>query len=261
MVRRRQVTRSQVRLDKPQEAEDASDRESLLRRVNWSKLLALLLLLVNAWFMYQFLSSSRFWVREVSVKGGERVSGNDVKDVVDVLDRSIFLVKTSELENHIREQFGCVRDSSVRCELPCRVVIALEEREDILVWASEGNHWWVDKDGNILGPTADARDRIVIRDAQGWRSSPTEHLVGVPCGLAWDMAEEVPAARSFDYVPNLGLVLHVTEHRWPVYLGYEGEAAFKVAVMRKLVQSFLENDIQVEYIDLRNERRPSYGKL
>ncbi len=261
MARKRQVTRSQTRLDGPREAESVSRAGYLLRWVNWSKLLALLLFLANTWFMYQFLTSPRFRVREVQVEGGELVSEDEVKDVEGVLDSSIFRVRASELEKRIEEQFGCVVDASVHCELPCRVVITLEEHQGILVWASEENRWWVDKDGNVLGPTTDPQDRIVIRDVQVCMPSPGEDLVGIPCSLAWDVAEEVPAVRSYDYVPDVGLVLHVTDHRWPVYLGYEGDAAFKVAVMRELVQRLLENGTEVEYIDLRNERRPSYGKL
>lgn len=261
MVRRRRVTRSQARLDGAEGAEDASRSKFFLRRANWAKVLALLLLLVNAWFMYQFLSSPRFWVREVHVEGGEVVSGDDVRDVADVLDESIFNIRVSELKDRIEERFGCIKDASVHCELPCRVVITLEERQDILVWSSEEKRWWVDKDGNVLGPTDDAREHIVVRDVRAWRPSPQDHLAGVPLDLAWDVTEVVPAARSYDYVPNVGLVLYVTDHRWPVYLGYQGDAAFKVAVMRKLVQRLLENDTEVEYIDLRNERRPSYGKL
>ncbi|MFP3896301.1 MAG: cell division protein FtsQ/DivIB [Anaerolineales bacterium] len=258
---RRQGTRSQARLDRPQKEEGVSDHGSILRRINWSKLLALLLLLANALFMYQFLTSSRFWVREVEVKGGELVSGDEVKDVLGAPDRSIFRVNAWKLENRIQRRFGCVKNSSVHCKLPCTMIVTLEERQDVLVWVSEENHWWVDKDGNVLGPTTDPQDRVVIRDVQGYTPSPGEHLVGVPFDLAWDVAGAVPAVKSYDYVPNVGLVLHVTDHRWPVYLGYEGDAAFKVAVMRKLVQRLLEKGMQVEYIDLRNERRPSYGEL
>lgn len=262
MARRRRVTRSQERLDKSEKvAKDTSRGRSILRWMNWSKLLALLLLLVNAWFMYQFFTSSRFWVREVSVKGTDLVSEDEVKDVTDVLDKSIFHVRASALEHRIEERFGCVENVSVRCRLPCSVMITLEERQDILVWASGESYWWVDREGNVLGPTADAQDRIVVHDVEVWRPSPEEHLEGVPLDLAWDVTKVVPAARSYDYVPNVGLVLYVTDHRWPVYLGYEGDAALKVAVMRKLVQRFLENGTQVEYIDVRNERRPSYERL
>jgi len=260
MVGGRRATRSQTRLGEAKKSEPVPERKSPLRWANWSKALALLLVVVNVWLMYRFFLSSRFWVREVAVKGQDLVSADDVKNVAHVLDRSIFRVRASELEDCISEQFGCVEASSVRCELPCRVVITLKERQDVLVWVSGGKQWWVDRDGNVLGPTTDPKDRIVIRDIQAEAPAPKGCLVGVPWALAWDMAEALPAARSYDYLPNVGLVLRVTAHDWPIYLGYGGDAELKVTVMRELVQEFLEDGTRVEYIDVRNERRPSYGK-
>jgi cell division septal protein FtsQ len=224
-------------------------------------MLAVLLLLVNAWLIYRFLSSPRFWVRELVVKGGGLVSKEEVRGVANVLNRSIFSVQASALEDRVDEQFGCIEDVSVHCELPSRVVFTLREREDMLVWKSGERAWWVDKEGNILGPTADPGDCLVVLDVEAWAPAPREHLIDVPWALAWDVAEALPAARSYEYVPHLGLVLRVTENNWPVYLGYGGDAEFKIAVMRELVQEFLEKGAPIKYIDVRNAWRPSYGKL
>ncbi|MEA3408337.1 MAG: FtsQ-type POTRA domain-containing protein [Chloroflexota bacterium] len=261
MVGKRRASRSRARLDGTGEAASVSGGGSLLHRVNWSKALALVLLLVNVWFMYRFLASSRFCVQEVIVKGQERVSGEEVENVANVLGRNAFHIQTSKLERRIEEQFGCVKQSSVHCKLPSKVVITLEERQDILVWASGERYWWVDKDGNVLGPAADPSDCVVVRDVRGWAPAPQGRLIDVPWALVWDVVEALPAARSYEYVPNIGLVLRVTDHSWPVYLGYDGDAELKVMVMRELVQGFLEEDMQIEYIDVRNGRRPSYGKL
>ena len=261
MARSRQATRSRTRLGEAEGTQAVSSEGARRRRVNWSKMLAVLLLLVNTWLIYRFLSSSRFWVQEVVVKGGDLVSKEEAKGVANVLDKSIFTVQASALEDRVGGHFGCIEDVSVHCELPCRVVITLQERQDMLVWKSGERCWWVDKEGNILGPTADPGDCLVIRDVQAWAPAPKEHLIDVPWALAWGVADALPAARSYEYVPHVGLVLRVTENSWPVYLGYGGDAEFKVAVMRELVQEFLEKGAPIKYIDVRNARRPSYGRL
>jgi len=53
-------------------------------------------------------------------------------------------------------------------------------------------------------------------------------------------------------------VAYVTAEGWPVYLGHEGDAAAKVAIMRALVDELVRRNVSVAYIDLRNEVRPTY---
>ena len=55
----------------------------------------------------------------------------------------------------------------------------------------------------------------------------------------------------------LAVASFVTTERWPVYLGSDGNAAYKITVLRELTAVLTRNGSQVVYIDLKNERRPA----
>jgi cell division septal protein FtsQ len=54
--------------------------------------------------------------------------------------------------------------------------------------------------------------------------------------------------------------VYATTDQWLVYLGHEGDAARKVAIMISLVQQLEGSRQRVAYIDLRNEHRPVYKR-
>jgi len=70
----------------------------------------------------------------------------------------------------------------------------------------------------------------------------------------------MPAIRMFDYSVEKGLIVYVTPSQWPVYLGDTGDGREKLAIMSALAQQLVETNASVEYIDLRNERRPVFKR-
>jgi len=99
---------------------------------------------------------------------------------------------------------------------------------------------------------------VIIHDIQAFAARPGGYIAGVPWRLALEMADALPAIREYDYTSEMGLTLYVTPYQWPVYLGHEGNARTKVALMQALAQQLLDKQVAVGYIDLRNEGRPTY---
>jgi len=186
------------------------------------------------------------------------VRREDVLGTADVEGDSIFQIRTREIERRLMERSGLIEAATVRCRLPNEVSVALVEREAALVWESGGQHWWIDVDGRVLGPTDAPGTMPVLHDIHGFASDPSEHIPGVPWGLARDLWAELPAIQSFDYTSEQGLVLYVTANEWPIYLGHQGDARLKVALLWALVEKLTAMEVSVEYIDLRNEARPTY---
>ena len=58
------------------------------------------------------------------------------------------------------------------------------------------------------------------------------------------------------------MTIYVTwaKGNWPVYLGHSGDMATKVAVVQALVNTLTQQGVDVEYIDLRNDARPTFKK-
>ena len=236
---------------------DGAARRALL----WVRMPAGILLVGSIWVLISLFTNARFRVTDVAIEGARLVRRQDVLQVADVTGDSIFRVRAGEIERRLEAGSGLIEDATVRCSLPNQVLIALVEREATLIWESGGRYWWIGADGTVLGPTTGAGTMPVLHDIRGYSPEPDGHIAGVPWALAHDLWEALPAIEAFDYTSEHGLVLYVTTHEWPVFLGHQGDARLKVALLWTLVERLTTSGINVEYIDLRNEARPTFKAL
>ncbi|MHB0856692.1 MAG: cell division protein FtsQ/DivIB [Anaerolineae bacterium] len=229
-------------------------------RVSASKLLAGLLVAGSIWFLVTLFVDERFRVQAVDVSGASLVRTSDVLELVDVVNASVFSVQGLKYERLLLSAFGCIERVEIECRLPNRVTIALTEHEAAAVWESTGGRWWVAPDGRVLGAAHHTEDLVIVRDGKRYAQVPGDYIVGVPWRLARDLHVALPEIKAFEFAPERGLILYVTPKEWPVYLGSEGDAPTKVALMRALVDKLVASNTDVAYIDLTNERRPTYEK-
>jgi cell division septal protein FtsQ len=231
------------------------------RRINWAKLPAILLLVGSMWVLYSLFSDARFRVTEVQIGGTRLLRRSDVERVVNVVNTSIFHVGTRRLEARLEREFGCIGHAAVTCRLPNRVSVTIAEQEVNLVWESGGRFWWVGNDGQVLGAADGPGDLLVVHDLGGYAPEPQGRIAGVPWTHALELRQAWPAMKSFDYTREKGLIVYcATPSQWPVYLGFQGSAAEKVAILKSLIEMLSAKGADVEYIDLRNERRPTFKK-
>jgi cell division septal protein FtsQ len=237
-------------------------------RFDVSKLFSVLLLFGTIYILYLFLDSSRFQVHHVHIQGTRLLDKAEIEAAIDIKGASIFAIRTDELVRSLDQHFAGLARVSASCQLPNQVTITVREEQAVVAWESGGQTWWVDADGTVLGKarTTDASpgsqdpqlaDLLVIRDVTGIAPQPQELLVEVPWRLALELRQVLPAITRFDYTRETGLVLYVTDGRWPVYLGHEGVAATKIAILESLVARLDREGLSVEHIDLRDEKAPT----
>ncbi len=226
--------------------------------VGWAKAPAWVLLAGSVWVLMSLFTNARFRVAEVAIEGARLVRREDVLRAASVVGRSIFDIRARQIERSLVEGSGLIEEAVVRCRLPNQVSIALVEREAALIWESGGRYWWIDDEGAVLGATDGPGTMPVLHDIGGFALDPGGHIPGVPWGLAHELWAALPAIQAFDYTREQGLVLYVTSGEWPVYLGHQGDARLKVALLWTLVEELTAMGVDVEYIDLRNEERPTY---
>jgi len=226
----------------------------------WAKVPALFILAASVWLLAVMHGAPRFGVSEVVVEGAYLIDANYIRVAAGVQGTNIFRVRPYDVDRRLRDAFGCIDEVDVTCKLPGSVSIKVRERAAVMIWQSGGRYWWIGSDGNILGTTEVVGNLPIIHDVAGSMVEPTDYLVGIPWRLAQEMVNALPSATSYDYVNGLGLVIYVTDAKWPVYLGYEGSAESKVAILQALVSHLAEQAVDVEYIDLRNEHSPMYKK-
>lgn len=230
------------------------------RRINWAKLPSLALLVGSLWLIYTLFGGHRFRVSRVTIGGTSLVERGEVRRLVNADGANIFRIDAKGVAARLKEEFGCIERAVVRCRLPNEVTVSVTEREALLVWESGGRYWWLDVQGNVLGATDGPGELVVIHDLGQVAPEPEGYVVGCPWELAHEMMDALPAARDYDFTRQQGLIVYVTANRWPVYLGHKGHGPTKIAILRSLVDSVTRKGIDVEYIDLRNERRPTYKK-
>jgi hypothetical protein len=143
--------------DKRREAEkrrDSSQARPGVRRVLlWSlrsgKLLALIVLAVAGWLLYDALTSPGYVVRAVTAEGVTALSNDDVQALADVTGQSIWLVRDDEIEARIR-QSPYVERVRARVVLPDTVVVQVTERRPEVRWTHHGTTYAVTWDGLVL---------------------------------------------------------------------------------------------------------------
>ena len=200
----------------------------------WShKIGAALLMLVSVWMLRLLLVDARFAVREITVVSSEHVDAATVQEQVHPRfiggNPSLFLINSQEVAERVAACAGNIGTVTVHCHLPGRVEVTLGERDDVLLWESNGRYWWVDLNGAVLGaveqvPAAQegAEPLTVIHDVDGWAPHPEGYIAGVPWEMLRELALALPAAHEYEYARGLGLVVRVTGDHWPVYLGHDG---------------------------------------
>ncbi|MHB1354913.1 MAG: cell division protein FtsQ/DivIB [Anaerolineae bacterium] len=207
------------------------------------------------------LFGSQFRVGQVLVYGADLLDIQAILQAADVSGRSIITISPRQVEARLRKQFVCIASLSIQRQLPNLVTIRLEEEPARWAWESGGRFWWVKEDGSVIGEMPDASRLFVIHDINRVYSAPGEYIPGFPWRLASDMLQALPVIPAFDYTPGEGLIVYVTDQQWPVYLGNDGDARVKAALLRALVGTLVQSQTAVGYIDLRNESRPLYKKL
>ena len=225
-----------------------------------SKMVAGMMLLLSIWFLYAMFGDSRFRVKQMTIQGTRCVSEEEARGALINMSGSIFRVNTEKSEEMLLDSFGCLERVQVTCKLPDRVEVTLQPHDDLLIWETDDSTWWVDHQGRILGEAGFFADEVVIEDTVGISTTIGNTITEVPWQLALDMAQAMPSAQRFLYVPDRGLVIHVTSKGWPVYLGRQGDAREKARLLRALSSHLISQGTDAKLIDLRCERQATFVK-
>lgn len=204
------------------------------------------------------LFGSQFRVGEVQVIGARLLQAQAVLQAANLSGRSIITIQPARVEANLRQQFVCIATVTVERQLPNLVTIHIEEQPAAWAWESGERFYWIQDDGVVIGEMPDASSLFVVHDINNVFSAPQQYIPGVPWRLAAEMLQALPGIPTFDYALGEGLIVYVTDQQWPVYLGSEGDARTKTALLRALVEVLVQGKIAVGYIDLRNDKRPLY---
>lgn len=260
MARRtqRRTTRSQTRLMAEAQTVHGgsadSDRNASPRL---GRAASVFLLLLSCVLLGVFLWDDRFQVRSVEVEGATLVDEQEIITAAGLAGKPIFLLNGRAVALELSAGFGCFERVRVQTRLPDRVTIQVTEKSAMLLWERQGSYWWLDDEGRVLSLAGGHGELPIVHDRSGLDLSIGSRIAGVPWEYVRQTIAALPAVSDFEYTLEDGLIIFVTTERWPVYLGSDGNPAYKVAVLRELTAVLATESAEVVYIDLKHERRPA----
>lgn len=264
--RKRSRPISTGRLGRGKPAEKPASKTRRWQMVSLKLLVATALLGLGSLIAYASVDA-RFFVYEGRIVGAKHSGAAQIYQTAGVHEQSVFWIDPQQVAKRVIELDG-VKAVRVRCELPSRVIIEVEEREPVVMWrtSNQQGDWWLDREGVVLPYHGDvnAPGVVFVVDASDRELHVGERIK--PEGMAYSvlqLAAAVPGIRVFFYEPDRGLSFtqQVGGVEWPVYVGTSRDLARKIQVMQALTKYLQENNVRPRYIDVRWADHPVYGTI
>lgn len=204
--------------------------------------------------LVEFFASYAFYVYEAEVHGHRLLSAGQIYEASGIDGYSIFWIQPEVIEQRL-EALPYIRSATVRCWLPNRVQIIVEEREPIILWRTRDVAFWVDSEGQAMVPLADLPNLVLVEDEERAMADSEgrmnqEIVVGIR-----RIRQIVPEVGLFRYDPIYGLQF-ITPEGVLVYLGEGQDMAYKVQVFDAVQRQIAHEGRTVSLIDLRYKDKP-----
>lgn len=270
---RTRTARTRVeRLHRAQGASAATAPTGMLQRIQWRsvgwRLLALVVLAALIGALAYASSDFSFFVYRDStrIEGARFLPADEIFAAAGVNELNIFWIDPAEVARRVVALDG-VKAARVRCDLPARVTIKVEEREPVVMWraTSQEQDLWLDEAGVVLPYHGDVNspDMVFVVDF-GERHLQVGDQIE-PEGIVQSvlqLAAALPGEQVYYYQPDRGLSFthRVSGGEWPVYVGTSDDLARKIQVVQALTGYLVANNITPSYVDVRWAQHPVYGR-
>lgn len=125
----------------------------------------LLSFVVTALFSVAILSAWKmpeFQVRDIEVTGLSRIDPQNVRVLMDVIGKQIFLIKPDELEQSIAKAYPELMNIKVQVNVPAGVRISAIERQPYAAWKIGEHTLWIDTEGLLIPARGSAEVSVSI---------------------------------------------------------------------------------------------------
>jgi cell division protein FtsQ len=196
-----------------------------------------------------------FSVREIKVKGGEKVGGSEIVAMAGLSHgMSIWRVDPTEIESKVGSH-PWVGRVLVRREFPRRVVIEVEERQAKAI-AALGKLYYVDRDGFIFkaveeGERTDLPLLTGLKqdDLRTPTSFATRQRIQEALGLNDLMGKDAFALSEIHFLPQEGLVVYPVGRRVALSMG-AGNWEDKIKRLERVLALWKGNEDRLAVLDL-----------
>ncbi|MFC2037005.1 cell division protein FtsQ/DivIB [Chloroflexota bacterium] len=246
---------------RPQAHGAPSGRRRIRGRLVLLRLLSAMFLIGLMGCIVYTSTARKFFVYDAQVLGSHYLSRDRIYEEAGIHEQNIFWIRPEVVVAQIGALNG-IKSVRVRCGLPARVTIEVEERKPVVMWRADKD-WWLDEEGVVLPYGGILTDTVFVVDSserllkEGDRVEP----VGVVPSVL-QLTTALPQVRIFNYQPDLGLSFdHATAQLpCPVYVGNSEDLSRKIQVLQALTEDLAARKIHPGYVDVRRASYPVYGK-
>jgi cell division septal protein FtsQ len=200
------------------------------------------------------LESPYFSVREIQVRGGDKVSGNEVVAMAGLRrGMSIWSIDLPSIERKVAKH-PWVRRVSVRREFPRRIVIDVEERTPKAIVALR-KLYYVDSDGAVfkeVGAGEDVKFPLLtgLRSEQLTAPDPsTRRRIQDALRLSEMMVQRSHSLSEIHFAKSDRLVVYTTEYPIALHMGW-GNWGEKLNRMERLLALWQGNEERLGSLDM-----------
>ena len=112
--------------------------------------LSLLFLIILSGFVYLFIFSSVFQVRNISVLGTEKTSAEEIRIIISNNAKNIFLADLEEIDRMLLEKYLQIGSVDIKRDLPDSLLVQIEERKSVAVISKYQGYFFIDKEAVIF---------------------------------------------------------------------------------------------------------------
>jgi cell division septal protein FtsQ len=222
------------------------------------RLLSAALIALAGWLIYWFGSADLFYIRDLQVKGNERVSHAELMQASALAGINIFWVNPQDAEEAL-EALPDVASARVHCSLPADCLVELVERPVVFVWRQGDARVWIAADGTVVLARGDLPNAVVFDAVGSTALKPGDSLDLTLVSAVQQLERLQPDVRLYQYSDQYGLTFQHARG-WQVRLG-NGEAIETKVNLSHTLEAFLEGQgIGPAFVDVRYPEAPYYGE-
>lgn len=202
--------------------------------------------------------------RNTMIQGNRYVDRALIYQAAGIDELNIFWVRPKKVADSILKLDG-IKSVNVRCSLPAKVVIKVEERKPVVRWHAQEQKtdWWLDEEGVVLPYTSVATSTVSVVDSSALQLKSGDRVT--PDGIVpsvQHLSQSLPDVQVLYYHSDRGLSFtqKTSVGEWPVYIGDSKDLPKKIQVLQALTKYLVTNRIRPRYVDVRWADYPVYGK-
>jgi len=231
------------------------------------KFVLILLFLFSSLSMLLFLRSPYFTIQEISIKGLDKVSADEIRAVTGLREgMNIWKISSPEIRERVAS-IPRVAEVQVERSLPGGIIIAIKEKYPVAMAPYHGSYLELSSDGLIIGMNDAYKGEFPLINGLSWGRMDVG--MSIPDRSRGEIVEIF--LESLTNCPSLPLaeinvndpqqILAYTWEGMEVWLGDKEDLPEKLEVLQQLHQYILseeENKFQQGYLDIRAVEAPVF---